>query len=167
MARQELRLRTGRTTEGKSSLTSKGVVVQQETLVLFASKIVEEDHGYVTPCWIYTGAVGGHGNYGMFSWIVAGEHFTRAAHIVAYETMVGPVPKGLELDHLCKVRICVIHLEAVTREENARRARRSVCSNGHIRTDENTYFHPTTGRVHGCKDCRREAVRRSKGGGAK
>jgi hypothetical protein len=46
------------------------------------------------------------------------------AHRVVYEALVGPVPDGLELDHLCAVRNCVNpgHLEPVTRAENNRRA---------------------------------------------
>lgn len=130
---------------------------------LFWSKTVEEDKGYETPCLIWTGAVGGNGGYGIFSWVVGGEHYTRAAHIVAYELKNGPVPEGLELDHLCKVRTCVRHLEAVTRPVNMERTRKDTCANGHIRTKDNTYYHPTTGRIHGCKDCRRDAVRKSKG----
>jgi len=51
------------------------------------------------------------------------------AHRVAYELAVGPVPDGLELDHLCRVRACVrpAHLEPVTHRVNLNRARsRSV-----------------------------------------
>ncbi len=47
-----------------------------------------------------------------------------SAHRFAYESLVGPVPAGLELDHLCRVKGCVNpeHLEVVTRGENVRRA---------------------------------------------
>lgn len=45
------------------------------------------------------------------------------AHILAYTVVNGPVPKGLEVDHICRVRHCVNpeHLEATTRSENHRR----------------------------------------------
>lgn len=47
----------------------------------------------------------------------------RLAHRVAYENLVGPIPSGLELDHLCRVRACINpkHLEPVTRQENVLR----------------------------------------------
>lgn len=73
-------------------------------------------------------------------------HFYRAgrwekAHRVAYELLVGPIPRGLELDHLCRNRACVNpdHLEPVTRKVNNLRgssptsynARRTECAKGH------------------------------------
>lgn len=50
----------------------------------------------------------------------------RRAHRVVYESLVGPIPAGLELDHTCRVRRCVNpdHLEPVTHAENQRRSRR-------------------------------------------
>jgi hypothetical protein len=85
---------------------------------------------------------------------------------VAYELFVGPIPEGLELDHLCRNPSCVnpAHLEAVTHRENVRRGdlhlvfgSRTHCTMGHEFTDENTYPRPTGGR--GCRECRRERVR--------
>jgi hypothetical protein len=55
--------------------------------------------------------------YGMFS----RDRVTQVrAHRVAYELVVGPIPAGLTLDHLCVVRHCVnpAHLEPVTAIEN-------------------------------------------------
>lgn len=67
------------------------------------------------------------------------------AHRFAYELFVGPIPDGLDLDHLCRVRHCVnpAHLEPVTRRENALRgvgptavnARKSHCIHGHPLTE--------------------------------
>lgn len=71
----------------------------------------------------------------------SGEWTTAAAHRVAYELLVGPVPAGLDLDHLCRNTICVNpdHLEPVTRRANvlrgmgpsAENARKTRCLNGH------------------------------------
>lgn len=126
------------------------------------SKLCEEDRGYETLCLIWQGASGGNGGYGVATYVVNGKRTTRAAHVLYYELHNGPVPEGLELDHLCKVRMCVRHTEVVTQEENNRRKRRSICKNGHEMTEENIYYHPVTRVIHGCKECRREAVRRSR-----
>lgn len=76
-------------------------------------------------CWLWmagrTGPTGTdrRGGYGSF-W---DGHRMRAAHLVSYEMFVGPIPPGLTLDHLCRVRHCVspADLEPVTRTENTRR----------------------------------------------
>lgn len=81
--------------------------------------IVRADLG---PCWLWTGAVNAQG-YGELG---RGRHDEGnvLAHCAAYELLVGLVPEGLELDHLCRVRRCVNtnHLEPVTHRENMRRA---------------------------------------------
>jgi len=77
-------------------------------------------------CWTWTGSRNGRG-YGLF--MVAPGSCVRA-HRFAYELLVGPIPDGLQLDHLCGVKACVnpSHLEPVTNEENSRRARARVAS---------------------------------------
>ena len=92
-------------------------------------------------CWIWTGAkVWGYGVVGF-----NGKQWK--AHRYAYTRVVGPIPEGMELDHLCKTKPCVrpSHLEAVTRAENnrrsnsptARNARKTHCKWGHAFTPEN------------------------------
>lgn len=73
-------------------------------------------------CWLWTGSLSADG-YGVM--LRRGPGRSNYAHRFAYETFVGPVPEGLELDHLCRVRACVNveHLEAVTHVENLKRAR--------------------------------------------
>lgn len=69
-------------------------------------------------CWIWTGQINPDG-YGWFG--LAGKN--ELVHRYVYEMLVGPIPEGLEIDHLCMVRPCLNppHLEAVTHAENTRR----------------------------------------------
>lgn len=87
---------------------------------------------------------------------------TRQAHRYAYERMVGPVPSGLELDHLCRVRHCVNpeHLEPVTPRVNNLRstspsafnAAKTRCVHGHEFTPENTLLR-RDGVSRTCRAC--------------
>ena len=115
-------------------------------------------------CWLWTAGVNASG-YGKFGREPTGPEL---AHRVAYELLVGPIPDGLVLDHLCRVRICVnpAHLEPVTSGENTRRAcrGRTHCKRGHEFTPENTYI---WGRSRTCVTCRRQYKRQAeKGGGS-
>lgn len=89
-------------------------------------------------CWLWKAGKSDRG-YGIY---YAGK--MRRAHIVAYELMIGSVPEGLELDHICRIRHCVNpdHLEAVTHQQNCKRDftdRNTHCKRGHEMTPENTY----------------------------
>lgn len=86
------------------------------------------------------------------------------AHRVAYEAMVGPIPDGLHLDHLCRNRSCVNpdHLEPVSNLENWSRgnsptlahAQKTHCKNGHEFTAENTITFTESGRNRPRRRCR-------------
>lgn len=114
-------------------------------------------------CWLWVGALTGGRGYGSF-------HLDRRrvkAHRFAYEQMVGPIPDGLTLDHLCRVRRCVNpnHLEPVTNLENIRRGRsfagrvalretQTHCKRGHELAGNNLHMR-SDGRRQ-CLTCRRD-----------
>lgn len=112
-------------------------------------------------CWIWSGKVDKTG-YGSFGMRVEKASRTRTAHKIVYETLVGEVPEGMQLDHLCKVPLCVNpeHLEIVTPRENTLRsdgiaainARKTHCVHGHEFSVTNTYTHPKRGSRH-CRKC--------------
>jgi HNH endonuclease len=80
------------------------------------------------------------------------------AHRLAYERANGPIPPGMEIDHLCRNTLCVNpdHLEAVSPGENKRRANwRSTCKRGHPLTPENCVWNTTTGKRK-CRTCAAE-----------
>lgn len=75
-------------------------------------------------CWLFHGSINncGYGQVGRNkAW---GKPRTVLAHRVMYEATLGPIPEGMTVDHLCRVRNCVNpeHLEAVSIGENVRRA---------------------------------------------
>lgn len=77
-------------------------------------------------CWVWDGSTDGRG-YGIVT--VKGK--LAKAHRVFYERFVGPISEGLELDHVCRNRLCCNpeHLDAVTHGENQRR--RTISSEEH------------------------------------
>jgi hypothetical protein len=111
-----------------------------------------------TGCWVWTGSVRRRG-YGRVR-VNGGKQLPT--HRVAYEALVGPIPAGMQLDHLCRVPGCVnpAHLEPVSQAENVRRGNSGVhfsskthCSGGHEFTAETTYVNAAGHRF--CKICRR------------
>ena len=117
-----------------------------------------------TGCWLWTGRLSSHG-YGECRIKRNGKPI-RFAHRVAYYLFVGPIPEGLQLDHLCRVRHCVNpeHLEPVTSRENilrspftvaSRWAQRTHCNYGHEFTPENTGMRKGNRFCRTCKRTRK------------
>lgn len=111
-------------------------------------------------CWLWTGAA--TNKYGHSQVQFDGRNVY--VHRLSYELLVGPIPKGLVLDHLCRNARCVNpeHLEPVTLGENTRRIVRAVrthCKRGHALEGDNVVFETHGGRTsRRCRECRRLAA---------
>lgn len=125
--------------------------------IRFWSKVQKTDE-----CWLWGGHICTQG-YGQMN--VRGRDVL--AHRLSYQLLVGEIPEGLELDHLCRIRTCVnpAHLEPVTHAENMKRMLNSVtrpqqilCKQGHVLDGIRT--RKTGGRY--CKTCNLESKRRQR-----
>jgi hypothetical protein len=123
----------------------------------FWMKVRHRENG----CWEWTASKrNGYGQFGVR------EGHIPPAHRYAYEYLVGPIPEGMVIDHLCRNPACVnpAHLEPVTSVENVMRgvspravnARKGFCDSGHSFDEANTYVDPRGRRQ--CRACRRAAT---------
>ena len=108
-------------------------------------------------CWIWTGSVTDSG-YGT----IRIDGVVTRAHRVVYELLVGLIPNGLEIDHLCRTKPCVNpdHLEPVTHQENTRRGvwiPKKQCPKGHPYRMENISLSSKGYKV--CLTCKRTQSR--------
>lgn len=119
-------------------------------------------------CWLWTGSKSyGYGKIGVGS-RTDGTNAMTQCHRVSYEHFRGPIPEGLTLDHLCRVRHCANpwHLEPVSVGENVRRgeaanivsSRTNLCKRGH--SLEGAYITKRGSRQ--CRECQRERDRQFK-----
>lgn len=120
-----------------------------------------------TGCWEWkrsrsADSLGGYGRFCLRKGYVY-------AHRFSYELVHGPIPAGLQADHLCRNRGCSnpAHLEAVDARTNVLRgtgpvalhAEQTHCKNGHEFTPENTYLRPRRQGGRACIACSREMGR--------
>jgi HNH endonuclease len=137
-------------------LAATGVIF---SLSGFVSDRIEAEP--MSGCWIWVG------DRSQKGYARIGRGRAPAVHRLIYRLMRGPIPDGLQLDHLCRVRACVNpnHLELVTRKENilrgigptANNARKTHCPRGHIYDDSNTYH------SRGQRECRTCKLRGQRG----
>lgn len=125
--------------------------MKPNTLEKVIARTIIDENG----CWLWQGSKDtsgyGHVQFQGKLWKV---------HRVVYTCMVSEIPRGLTLDHLCRIRECCNpeHLEVVSNAENIRRGisanrQKTHCPQGHPYDDENTYFAPNGKRR--CKACHR------------
>lgn len=86
----------------------------------FQSKVSVQENG----CWLWTGATHHPIRHPEHKYGVYGQ---ESAHRFAYQTLIGPIPNGMEIDHTCHVKLCVNpdHFEVVTHQVNCARRTRS------------------------------------------
>lgn len=135
-------------------------------------RVVIEDRGHTTPCWISTRAAAGSG--GSYTKIgvraSTGRYQSWYTHRLSYTLFVGPIPVGKIVDHRCDQPKCCNpgHLAAVTQRENllrsdgvsAKQLAQDSCLRGHRFDEANTYV-DRRGRRH-CRPCKR--IRRGSAG---
>lgn len=127
-------------------------------------------------CWPWPGGQNGDGYGSLMDYYVG-----HRAHKYFYERIVGLVPKGLVLDHLCHDpstcvggkscphRACCNpkHLAIVTHRDNllrgntkaAQNVAKTECAQGHPYTEENTFVRPNRPNSRECRQCMRDRAR--------
>ena len=114
-------------------------------------------------CWTWTGCLNSRG-YGCVG--VHGK--SHLSHRVAYELLSGPIPPGLQIDHLCTNKRCCnpLHLEPVSAKTNISRtdqARKTHCIRGHRLAGDNLIVKNAGKRVsRNCRECTNRYKRQSR-----
>lgn len=134
----------------------------------FASRISAKIE-FTSTCWIWTGSVGkaytkrSGGGYGQ----IRSGGKTKKIHRVVYELLIGPIPEGLQLDHICGNKKCVnpLHLEPVSGLTNSLRytSKQTHCKHGHLYDLENTLWRPNSRSGNLRRICKACYIKRAKG----
>lgn len=120
-------------------------------------------------CWIWTGNIAVKSGYSRL--MLKGRRLVYG-HRFSYETFVGPIPKDLVVDHICRTRCCVNpeHLRVVTNKDNilcgigfaGLNAQKRTCPKGHEYSGDNIGYciHRDGSVSRRCRTCRSEASKR-------
>lgn len=141
---------------GDGSMTESALYTLRALSRLYA-KLSEDKK---TGCWNWTGRKIWNG-YGVFSY--KGKN-SMLVHRAAYEMLVGPIPEGMQIDHLCENKVCFNpdHLEPVTNRVNqlrntehwvSKNAMKTHCKRGHEFNEENTRMVPRDGGKRWARLC--------------
>lgn len=140
-----------------------GTDMDDRTTAAFWERFTRTPHG----CLVWTGYYNPRTRYGSFTHIEGGKSVTSLAHRLAWELLVGPIPKGMIIDHGNPERGCLnrgcgepSHLEPITQAENVRRRvghddggafhrNKTHCPQGHPYEGENLYT-----KADGSRHCR-------------
>jgi hypothetical protein len=145
-----------------NQLWSAGVLTKRTPMDRFVERLRGADTEFAgAKCILWSGArSNGYGYFGV-------DGLEVLVHRWIYEQKVGPIPLGHQIDHLCRVRLCVnvLHLEAVTPYQNNMRsdspaainARKIHCDKDHPLVEANLYDVPSGKRK--CKTCSDDASR--------
>lgn len=138
----------------------RAAIIVNDDEARFWSKVDRDGplHPMLGSCWAWKGSLFSGNGYAQFSV----NRVPKGGHRVAYELLRGPIPVGLQLDHLCRNRSCVNpdHLEAVTGRTNTLRGEtitaanlaKTHCPRGHPYEGANLGTTPFGGRY--CRACR-------------
>lgn len=125
--------------------------------IIYDNSIPEPNTG----CWLWLKTLN-HKGYALMT------NYTKRtyiAHRISYEEFIGPIPKGLVIDHKCRMRLCVNpeHMEPVTSRVNTQRGNSGInmsskthCPKGH------NYSHKNNRGQRQCKICMAESSRKSR-----
>ena len=122
------------------------------------------DRCEIGDCWEWQGSTAG--GYGRISV----NNRVEQTHRVVHESLVGSIPEGKQLDHLCRNRVCCNpdHLQIVTQRENvlrgagitAQNAKKVLCPRGHRYEGDNLYVRSNGHRM--CRACHADRERKRK-----
>lgn len=157
-------MRQWRSSRTEYSIMSKVSVRHRARITLSVLERFSEREP-MSGCWLWTG--GTASGYGRVNGQYHGNKVAWAAHRISFELHRGKIPKGLDLDHLCRVRSCINpdHLEPVTRQVNLVRGLggrlKTHCPKGHSLSGDNILWHtgPEGFRKRKCKACQYTGVK--------